>query len=63
VTRRRKEQGASSVEYGLLVALIAAIIVFAVFALGSMVKSILNDTCSSITAKATTVTVDEDCDQ
>jgi len=36
--RRDAETGASAVEYGLLVALIAAIIVLAVFALGSLVN-------------------------
>jgi len=36
--RRDAETGASAVEYGLLVALIAAVIVVAVFALGGVVK-------------------------
>ena len=36
---RRNEEGASAVEYGLLVALIAAVVVVAVFALGSLVAT------------------------
>lgn len=46
--RRTEEQGASAVEYGLLVAAIAAIIVVIVFALGTLVKKGFGDTCSSI---------------
>lgn len=36
--RRNAETGASAVEYGLLIALIAALIVTAVFLLGGVVK-------------------------
>ncbi|MGH3471725.1 MAG: Flp family type IVb pilin [Nocardioidaceae bacterium] len=50
LTTRRNEEGASAVEYGLLVALIAAVIVVAVFALGGLVKSAFNTTCTSITS-------------
>jgi pilus assembly protein Flp/PilA len=46
-----KEKGASAVEYGLLIAGIAALIVVAVFALGPIVKEAFNDTCDAITAK------------
>ena len=35
----RRDEGASAVEYGLLVAGIAAVIVFVVFALGTQVNS------------------------
>jgi pilus assembly protein Flp/PilA len=45
---RRTEEGASAVEYGLLVALIAAVVVVAVFALGTLVKNTFTDTCTSI---------------
>ena len=48
---RRNEEGASAVEYGLLVALIAAVVVVAVVALGGLVKSTFNDTCESIGAE------------
>jgi pilus assembly protein Flp/PilA len=47
---RRNEEGASAVEYGLLVALIAAVVVVAVFALGSLVRNTFQDTCTSIEA-------------
>ena len=46
--RIRDEQGASAVEYGLLVALIAAIVVLAVFAMGTLVRNTFSDTCTSI---------------
>ncbi|WP_110238718.1 Flp family type IVb pilin [Nocardioides gilvus] len=42
------ERGASAVEYGLLVAGIAAIIVLAVFAFGGLVEGIFNDTAADI---------------
>ncbi|MGH3507275.1 MAG: Flp family type IVb pilin [Nocardioidaceae bacterium] len=61
--KRRNEEGASAVEYGLLVALIAAVIVLAVWAIGSLVKDTFNDTCNNISSKATNVTVSETCDQ
>jgi pilus assembly protein Flp/PilA len=44
----REERGASAVEYGLLIAGIAALIVVAVFALGPVVKGAFEDTCDSI---------------
>jgi pilus assembly protein Flp/PilA len=42
------ERGASAVEYGLLIAGIAALIVVAVFALGPMVKEAFQNTCSAV---------------
>jgi pilus assembly protein Flp/PilA len=45
-----QERGASAVEYGLLIAGIAALIVVAVFALGPVVKEAFADTCDSITS-------------
>jgi pilus assembly protein Flp/PilA len=50
---RRKEEGASAVEYGLLVALIAAVIVLAVFFLGGIVKDAFTTTCGGISSGAT----------
>ena len=56
--RRREENGASAVEYGLLVAAIAAIIVLIVFAIGKFVQKGFSDTCkglqSGITGAGTT---------
>jgi len=49
---RNEETGASAVEYGLLVALIAAVIVVAVIALGGMVKGAFESTCSGIDSGA-----------
>ena len=45
---KMEERGASAVEYGLLIAGIAAVIVVAVMALGPIVKDAFNKTCSSI---------------
>jgi pilus assembly protein Flp/PilA len=44
-----KDRGASAVEYGLMVAAIAAVIVGIVFGLGTLVGNTFTDTCSSIT--------------
>ena len=44
----RKDEGASAVEYGLLVAAIAAVIVAVVFGLGSIVKDKFTSTSSCI---------------
>ena len=53
VTATQREAGASAVEYGLLVAAIAALVVIIVFALGGVVKEVFQDTCSEIKSKAT----------
>ena len=45
------EEGASAVEYGLLVAAIAALIVLIVFALGGVVKQTFNKTCDTMASK------------
>jgi len=50
---RRTEEGASAVEYGLLVAAIAAIIVVIVFALGTLVKGGFETTCNAMADAAT----------
>ncbi|NPC95451.1 Flp family type IVb pilin [Nocardioides sp. zg-DK7169] len=44
----RDERGASAVEYGLLVAGIAAVIILAVFMLGETVTGLFNDTKDAI---------------
>jgi pilus assembly protein Flp/PilA len=46
--KRRDEKGASAVEYGLLIALIAAVIVVAVIALGSAVGDVFNNTADCV---------------
>jgi pilus assembly protein Flp/PilA len=53
LVHRKSEKGASAVEYGLLVAAIAAIIVVIVFALGKVVKSAFQQTCDGITSGGT----------
>jgi pilus assembly protein Flp/PilA len=62
VTETKNEDGASAVEYGLLVAAIAALIVIIVFALGGLVKDVFSSTCSSISSKsAPNVNSSADC--
>lgn len=52
IQKRRTDEGASAVEYGLLVALIAAVIVVAVIALGGLVNGAFDSTCDGIKAGA-----------
>ena len=62
VAQVRRDDGASAVEYGLLVAAIAALIVLVVFALGGVVKGVFKDTCNDL-KKGPGVTSTENCDQ
>jgi pilus assembly protein Flp/PilA len=48
VFAKRDDDGASAVEYGLLVAAIAALIVIVVFALGGIVKNAFKNTCDAM---------------
>jgi pilus assembly protein Flp/PilA len=48
VMRDTKDRGASAVEYGLMVAAIAALIVGVVFGLGGVVQEIFTSTCDNI---------------
>jgi pilus assembly protein Flp/PilA len=52
ITSRRHEDGASAVEYGLLVAGIAALIVAVVFLFGGVIKNSFSSTCGKISAGA-----------
>ena len=52
VQRGAKERGASAVEYALLIALIAAVIITAVYFLGQLVSKSFENTCKSIAASA-----------
>ena len=49
---RRDESGASAVEYGLLLAGVAALIVLIVFIFGAAVNGSLQDSCTKVQAKA-----------
>jgi pilus assembly protein Flp/PilA len=51
LANREEESGASAVEYGLLVAAIAALIVIIVFALGGVVRDTFDNTCDTIASK------------
>ena len=56
----RDEDGASAVEYGLLVAAIAAVIVIIVFLLGGLIKNAFSKTCGAISA-GTSATATSSC--
>jgi pilus assembly protein Flp/PilA len=55
-----EDRGASAVEYGLLVAGIAALIVAVVFAFGGLIKNIFKGTCNAI-ATSTSVASGSSC--
>lgn len=44
----KQDEGASAVEYGLLVAAIAAVIVLIVFALGGVINEVFTNTCDAV---------------
>jgi pilus assembly protein Flp/PilA len=46
--RERTEDGASAVEYGLLIAGIAAVVAVAIFAFSGTITGLFNDTCNSV---------------
>lgn len=46
------ERGASAVEYGLLIAAIAAVIVIIVFALGGVIHDVFSNTCNSVNTRS-----------
>ena len=52
----KDDSGATAVEYGLMVAAIAAVVVGAVFTLGTYVKGAFSSTCTAISSSATGVT-------
>lgn len=47
-----EERGASAVEYGLLIAGIAALIVVIVFALGPILQDAFGDTCDKVATRS-----------
>jgi pilus assembly protein Flp/PilA len=50
------ERGASAVEYGLLIAGIAALIVIIVFAFGDNIKDVFESTCKSVASQSSCTT-------
>ena len=48
------ERGASAVEYGLLIAGIAALIVVVVFAFGGTIKDVFQNTCDAVASGGST---------
>ena len=56
IQARRHEDGASAVEYGLLVAGIAALIVAVVFLFGGLIQNVFSNTCDKIKNSASITT-------
>ena len=55
VSRKTADRGATAVEYGLMVAAIAAVIVGLVFGIGTLIKGAFQDTCDQLkTGNSTT---------
>ena len=52
VSRHAKDRGASAVEYGLMVAAIAAVIVGLVFGIGIIIRGAFAQTCNALNAHA-----------
>ena len=52
VTRSTRDRGATAVEYALMVAAIAAVVVGVVFGLGKIVFGAFNSTCTAISSGA-----------
>ena len=48
VSRKTADRGATAVEYGLMVAAIAAVIVGLVFGIGTLIRSAFSDTCTAV---------------
>jgi pilus assembly protein Flp/PilA len=61
ITSRRNEDGASAVEYGLLVAGIAALIVAIVFLFGGVIKGAFTNTCKSVAGNGTAASGTASC--
>ena len=59
--RRDNDRGASAVEYGLLVAGIAAVIVAVVFVLGGKIKNSFDNTCQTIASNGAAPTAGATC--
>lgn len=53
-TEDRDERGASAVEYGLLIAGVAALIILAVFAFGGSVGDLFRETCTTVQSQTST---------
>lgn len=58
---RMDERGASAVEYGLLIAGIAALVVVVVFAFGDNIKDAFNDTCAKVAASNGSAAANASC--
>ena len=61
ILARRNDDGASAVEYGLLVAGIAAVIVAIVFLLGGVIQGAFQNTCNTVDNKAATTANTANC--
>jgi pilus assembly protein Flp/PilA len=53
-TTLRRDEGASAVEYGLLIAAVAAVIAGVVFVLGGRLKTAFTQVCTSVSSTSAT---------
>ena len=49
-----KDRGATAAEYGLIIALVAAVILVIVATLGTEIRTLFDDTCDKIASKTST---------
>ena len=56
-----REDGASAVEYGLLVAGVAGVVAAAVFLFGGAVQGLFNDTCYAVSNAGSTTSTAMSC--
>ena len=61
IIHRSDEDGASAVEYGLLVAGIAALIVLIVFAFGGIIQGVFKSTCDTVANKGASSASNASC--
>jgi len=60
-TLSRDEAGASAVEYGLLIAGIAALIVTVIFAFGGTISTVFSNSCGTVGAKINSQVNSQSC--
>ena len=61
VSRHARDRGASAVEYGLMVAAIAAVIVGLVFGIGIIIRGAFSNTCTALNNNRTTGVASQNC--
>jgi pilus assembly protein Flp/PilA len=60
---RHRDDGASAVEYGLIIAAVAAVIIVAIIAFGGFVQDVFTNTCEEMEAQAPDTAATSTCDE